>query len=242
AIQAVSANIQPLHKAVLEGEQEIFLSDRQAIEERLNGIPLFIRPKSFFQTNPQVAEQLYRQARDWGRESQPRQVWDLFCGVGAFGLHLAGPDIGLTGIEIEPEAIACAQESARRLGLAKVHFAALDAAGFAGLNAPAPDLLVVNPPRRGLGAELCRQLDALHPPVMLYSSCNPHTLAQDLACLPAYRVVRAQLFDMFPHTAHSEVLVQLEATKTGKVRITGNSQAADEATGKYLSRYPLQDQ
>ncbi|HPQ96789.1 MAG: 23S rRNA (uracil(747)-C(5))-methyltransferase RlmC [Thiothrix sp.] len=213
AIQVVSANIQPIHMAVLEGEQEIFLTPKQHLEEHLNGLPLFIRPKSFFQTNPQVAARLYRCARDWGRESRPRQVWDLFCGTGAFGLHLAGPDTGLTGIEIEPEAIACARESARRLGLENVRFAALDAAGFAGLKAPAPDLLVVNPPRRGLGIELCRQLAQLHPPVMLYSSCNPHTLARDLAQLPDYRVVRARLFDMFPHTTHCEVLVQLAAAR-----------------------------
>ena len=67
----------------------------------------------------------------------------------------------------------------------------------------------MNPPRRGLGAALCQRIDALKPKALLYSSCNPITLARDLQALPAYSPQRAQLFDMFPHTDHAEVLVLL---------------------------------
>lgn len=79
-------------------------------------MPLFIRPQSFFQTNPQVAADLYATARDWVRALGIDSMWDLFCGVGGFGLHCAQPQTRLTGIEISAEAIACARQSAQRLG------------------------------------------------------------------------------------------------------------------------------
>jgi len=72
-----------------------------------------------------------------------------------------------------------------------------------------PDLLVVNPPRRGIGAELAGRIDNSGVGRMLYSSCNPVSLAADLEAMPSLRVRRAQLFDMFPHTDHAEVLVEL---------------------------------
>lgn len=209
-IRVVSVNIQPVHMAVLEGEQEIILTETNRLNESFNGVPLSIRPKSFFQTNPDVATQLYQTARGWSLSLKPARIWDLFCGVGGFGLHCATADTELTGIEIEAEAIACAKESAAALGLTKVNFAALDSGGFATLQTTAPDLLIVNPPRRGLGIELCEQITSLAPPAIFYSSCNPETLTQDIARLPDYRIKRMQLFDMFPHTAHYEVLVWLE--------------------------------
>jgi 23S rRNA (uracil747-C5)-methyltransferase len=209
-IKVVSVNIQPIHMAILEGEREIILTEAKQLPENFNGVPLSIRPKSFFQTNPGVATQLYQTAREWSQILQPASIWDLFCGVGGFGLHCATPDTALTGIEIEAEAIACAKESAAALGLKNVTFAALDSGGFANLQSTAPDLLIVNPPRRGLGSELCQQIGSLAPPNIFYSSCNPETLAQDIARLPDYRLKRVQLFDMFPHTAHYEVLVWLE--------------------------------
>lgn len=209
-IKVVSVNIQPIHMAVLEGEEEIILTEATQLEETFNGVPLAIRPKSFFQTNPGVATQLYQTAREWSLSLKPARIWDLFCGVGGFGLHCATADTELTGIEIEAEAIACAKDSAAALGLDKVNFAALDSGGFATVQTTAPDLLIVNPPRRGLGVELCRQVADLSPPAIFYSSCNPDTLAQDIARLPDYRIKRLQLFDMFPHTSHYEVLVWLE--------------------------------
>ena len=112
----------------------------------------------------------------------------------------------LTGIEISAEAIACAQRSAAMLGLENVSFAALDSTAFATGRDKVPDLVLVNPPRRGIGEALCAYLSRMAPDYLLYSSCNPESMAQDLARLPDYRVERVQLFDMFPHTAHFEVL------------------------------------
>lgn len=111
--------------AIMEGETEIYLTDQQALAERFNDVPLWIRPQSFFQTNPTVASRLYATARDWVGQLPVRHMWDLFCGVGGFGLHCATPQMQLTGIEIAPEAIACAKQSAAELGLTRLHFRAL---------------------------------------------------------------------------------------------------------------------
>ncbi|KTS32901.1 23S rRNA (uracil(747)-C(5))-methyltransferase RlmC [Pantoea dispersa] len=208
-LQVISANIQPVHMAILEGEEEIALTPEQALPERFNDVPLYIRPQSFFQTNPQVAAALYATARDWVAELPVHSMWDLFCGVGGFGLHCATPQMQLTGIEISAEAIACAQQSAQQLGLEQVSFAALDSTQFATGHTSVPQLVLVNPPRRGIGAELCAWLSRMAPDYILYSSCNPASMAQDIARLADYDISRVQLFDMFPHTAHFEVLTLL---------------------------------
>jgi 23S rRNA (uracil747-C5)-methyltransferase len=208
-IRVVSVNIQPVHMAILEGEKEIFLSDEKHLAERLNDVPLSIRPKSFFQTNPAVAGLLYATAREWTARLHATGIWDVFCGVGGFGLHCATRDTLLTGIEIEPEAIACARQSAAELGLTQARFMALDSAGLAAQAGDTPDLVILNPPRRGIGQSLCAQLAALAPPHILYSSCNPESLAEDLSRLDDYRLMQVQLFDMFPHTPHYEVLTLL---------------------------------
>lgn len=208
-LTVITANIQPVHMAIMEGDEEIFLTDAQALAERFNDVPLWIRPKSFFQTNPTVASQLYATARDWVRQLPVNHMWDLFCGVGGFGLHCATPQMKLTGIEISAEAIACATQSATELGLTNLHFQALDSTQFATGQDNVPDLVLVNPPRRGIGQALCDYLSQMAPQFIIYSSCNAQTMAKDLHALPGYHIARVQLFDMFPHTAHYEVLTLL---------------------------------
>lgn len=212
----VSLNIQPQHAAILEGEQEIFLTNEHTLEEHFNGIPLFIRPQGFFQTNPQIAAELYATAQNWVADLPITRLWDLFCGVGGFGLHCAYQlqkqrgNISLTGIEISPSAIACAQKSAERLSLTNVEFTSLDSAAFAlNTDSPRPDLVIVNPPRRGIGKKLAEFLNQLGSPYLLYSSCNAKTMAADFASLTNYQIEKVQLFDMFPHTEHYEVLTLL---------------------------------
>ncbi|EOL9012086.1 23S rRNA (uracil(747)-C(5))-methyltransferase RlmC [Cronobacter malonaticus] len=208
-LKVVTANIQPVHMAIMEGDEEIWLTQQQALAENFNGVPLWIRPQSFFQTNPTVASALYATARDWVRALPVNHMWDLFCGVGGFGLHCATPEMTLTGIEIAPEAIASARASAQELGLRNVHFQALDSTGFATGQQAVPDLVLVNPPRRGIGKALCEYLSHMAPRYIIYSSCNAQTMAKDIGELPGYRIARVQLFDMFPHTAHYEVLTLL---------------------------------
>jgi 23S rRNA (uracil747-C5)-methyltransferase len=168
-LKVITANIQPIHMAILEGEEEIFLTQQVRLEERFNTIPLFIRPKSFFQTNPTVAQELYKTASQWVDESCPKRIWDLFCGVGGFALHCAAPDREIIGIEIEDEAIACARDSAALIGFENLRFEAMDAARFSATSSQTVDVVIVNPPRRGLGEKLCTWLENVAPARILGS-------------------------------------------------------------------------
>lgn len=204
-----SVNVQPAHAAVIEGDREIPLTQRQTLRMRVNDVDLHLRPRSFFQTNTTVAAALYRQAAEWIDEAAPATVWDLYCGVGGFALHAAGPGRDVTGVEVSAEAVASAQASAAERELDGVRFLAGDATTFAQGAGAAPDLVVVNPPRRGLGAPLAGWIEQSSARWVLYSSCNPASLARDLAAMPSWRPRRARLLDMFPQTTHAEVLVLL---------------------------------
>jgi len=207
--RVVTLNIQPAHAAVLEGEREIVLTDEETLAMRVNGLVLHLRPRSFFQTNTEVAAALYRRGAEWVGSVAPRSVWDLYCGVGGFALHVAAPARSVTGIEISADAIASAERSRDQAGLpGELRFEVGDATSWVE-GREAPDLVVVNPPRRGLGDRLAGRLEESGPAYVLYSSCNPATLARDLATMAGYRVLRGQVFDMFPQTAHAEVLVML---------------------------------
>ncbi|WP_030015800.1 methyltransferase domain-containing protein [Curtobacterium sp. S6] len=211
-LRVVSANILREHKAVPEGPEEVPLTDEQILPMPLNGIDLHLRPHGFFQTNSDIAAAMYRQAADWAAQEGPASVWDLFCGVGGFALHLAerlGEEAEVHGIEIDPEAIEAAKSSARAAGLNHVHFSAADAGTFATMGASSPQCVVVNPPRRGIGSETARWLETAAVDTVIYSSCNAASLATDLDALPSYEPCEARLFDMFPQTTHSETMVLL---------------------------------
>ncbi len=206
----VSANILPEHKAALEGDQEILLTEADTLTMRVNGIEMHLRQQSFFQTNTEVAAALYRQGREWVDEAAPSSVWDLYCGVGGFALHCAAPGREVVGIESSREAIVSAERSAAQAGFDDVRFRAGDATAFALAAGRAPDLVIVNPPRRGIGAELAGWLEASTVRQVVYSSCNAESLARDLAAMPSLRPVRGRVLDMFPQTSHYEVMVLLE--------------------------------
>lgn len=223
-LAVVTANILPEHKAVLEGDIERVLTPRGTLPMRVTGpglaMQLELRPKSFFQTNTVVAGELYAQARAWVEEVGPRALWDLYCGVGGFAIACAGAGAGagartVLGVESSTEAVESARAAATAAGLDGVRFAVGDATAFA-LAAAAdavPELVIVNPPRRGLGAELADWLERSSARWVLYSSCNPATLERDLAAMPSLTVRRARLFDMFPQTGHAEVAVLLERVR-----------------------------
>ena len=230
-LAVAAVNIQSVHQAVIEGPEEIVLTEEDRLLMRLSlpspdgggqagrraELPLYLPTRSFFQTNTAVAEALYATARDWAEEAEPARVWDLFCGVGGFALALETPGRQVLGVEVSASAIDGARAAADLMGLdpALVRFEAGDArvldpaAGERAGGAQRPDLLVVNPPRRGIGEQLATRIEASGVERVLYSSCNPRTLAADLAHLPSMQVVRSRLFDMFPHTDHAEVLVEL---------------------------------
>lgn len=155
------------------------------------------------------------------RGAVPLRLWDLFCGVGGFALALAShPALHgaqVRGVELSAPAIHGAQASARLMGLdpRRVWFEAGDARVLDPRSGDVPDLLVVNPPRRGIGPDLAQRIEASGVGRVLYSSCNPSSLVSDLAAMPSLRVRRARLFDMFPHTGHAEVLVELGRSGSG---------------------------
>ncbi|WP_298462584.1 23S rRNA (uracil(747)-C(5))-methyltransferase RlmC [uncultured Cellulomonas sp.] len=209
-LAVVTVNLLPEHKAVLEGDREIVLTDAGTLRMRVNDLDLHLRPQSFFQTNTEVAAALYRQAREWVEELAPASVWDLYCGVGGFALHCAAPGRTVTGIETSEAAIASAAQTAQETGLPGLRFAAGDATAFARAAREQPDLVVVNPPRRGIGAELAGWLEASSVRHVVYSSCNAASLERDLAAMPSLRPVTGRVLDMFPQTTHLEVVVLLE--------------------------------
>ncbi|MDO5644612.1 MAG: methyltransferase [Dermabacter sp.] len=220
-VVAVSANIHPEHSAVIEGPTEIPLAGAGMLRLPVGPLSLGVLPQSFTQTNTAVAAALYAQVAEWVLASGARRVWDLYCGVGGFALSIAqradagadgGGEVHVTGVEITPAAISSAQATAREAGLE-------DATTFLCANATAwasaqsvhdrPDAAVINPPRRGIGPTLAEWLNTSGIPTLVYSTCNPRTLAADLAWMPQYTPRSARLVDMFPHTGHNEAVVLL---------------------------------
>ncbi|MCF2706115.1 methyltransferase domain-containing protein [Arcanobacterium haemolyticum] len=211
----VTVNLLPERKAVPEGDTEIVLSDDEILPMRLEDVTLGLRPQSFFQTNTLVARELYAQARAWvddivarrRKDSGTLHLWDLYCGVGGFALHCAGAGRDIYGVEISEQAIQSAHASAKAAGI-EARFIAGDA--FQAVQeAGDPDIVVVNPPRRGIG-NLAAWLNESRAHTVVYSSCNPKSLAVDLTHMPDFHPVYGRLFDMFPQTDHAEVMVILE--------------------------------
>lgn len=209
-IGPVSVNIQPVHQAILEGDEEIPLTPETTVEHHYSSFSMKLRPQGFVQTNQQVAAKLYQTAADWVKETKIQKFLELFSGQGAFSFHCAQYVSEATGIEINQDAVEMATENAKEMKLSHLKFISLDA-GKAGaiLESKKPDLILVNPPRRGLAEAATLLLNAA-PEWIIYSSCSVESLGPDLKKLAgSYSVERAQIFDMFPHTAHFETLVLL---------------------------------
>lgn len=212
-VRVVSANILREHKAFVEGEEEVPLTDEQLLPMRLNGLTLNLRPQGFFQTNSRIAAGMYEQAAAWAAQRGPDRVWDLYCGVGGFALHAArrlGPRSTVRGVEISAQAIQAAKASAAEAGLNNVTFDDADAGAFAAGSAESPDMMMVNPPRRGLGPAMTEWIEASATSTLMYSSCNARSLVKDLRALSSFRPREAKMFDMFPQTNHYETMVLLE--------------------------------
>jgi 23S rRNA (uracil747-C5)-methyltransferase len=219
-VSVVTVNLQPEHKAVLEGDTEIVLTESDDLAMPVGDVVLHLRPNSFFQTNTTVAAGLYHQAQAWTRIVDPTTVLDLYCGVGGFALHCARAGAShVLGVEVSAEAVRSAETSASRLraehpDLGRLEFRAGDATDVDALDRDLPGsdrtMVVVNPPRRGIGPDLARWLEGSGATHVTYSSCNVDSLARDLGRMPSYRAREARLFDMFPQTSHHEVIVLLE--------------------------------
>ncbi len=188
------------------------------IEEELLGLRFRVRPNAFLQTNTEMAETLYTLAHDAAALTGGERVYDLYCGTGTIGLALAGSAASVWGVEISEESVACAIENADANGIANAKFFA----GNVGQSleelveqAGPPDVVVVDPPRAGLAGKALRRTGALGARRIVYVSCNPTTLASDLAVLRdeyGYELVRCTPVDMFPHTPHIESVSLLTRT------------------------------
>ena len=220
ARHVVSVNLLPERAALTEGGEETVLTEREHLEMDLGEVTLLLRPGSFFQTNTAIARALYGQAREWVEDlvaqgefagspagSATLHIWDLYCGAGGFALALAGTGREVLGVEISEEAVESARAAASAAG-SQARFVVGDAEASAYAH-PKPELIVVNPPRRGIGG-LAEWIEASGAAHVIYSSCNPATLAADIAAMPSYRLAAGRIFDMFPHTDHVETLVLLE--------------------------------
>ncbi len=192
------------------------LFGRASITERLAlpGGPLFLElgPRTFFQPNTRAAERLYSLILEAAcDEGTPRLALDLYCGVGGIALALARRCEAVLGIELVPESVAAAAENARRNGLTNVTFEVGDAGAVLRERGLAPDVVVVDPPRAGLGVALDAVV-ALGAARLVYVSCNPESLARELPPLrrAGYELIWAQGVDQFPHTPHVEVVARLD--------------------------------
>jgi 23S rRNA (uracil747-C5)-methyltransferase len=213
-LKVLSVNIQPVPHAILEGDEEIFITEQKSIKHKLNSIPFSLGPRAFVQTNQKVAFELYSEASSWVKEINAKKFAELFCGQGAFSFF-AAPFIqeGL-GVEINADAIEEAKKTAHALGYGHLNFKAADAAQVENevLNFT-PDILLVNPPRRGL-ADAVKIVRDARAKYFIYSSCNYETLARDLKELDdLYTIRKIKIFDMFPQSSHFETLVLLEIKK-----------------------------
>ncbi len=194
------------------------------LEERVGSLSVLLHPLSFTQPNVRQAERLYATVTDWVTSCCQGVAWDLYCGVGMIGLHLAPRLARVYGIEVE----ACAVEMAR-LNAARNGSTNLDVVGGAAetvladkrfwLGPARPEAIVVDPPRAGLHERALSALLAARPRQLVYVSCNPSTLVRDLQVLlhsyPRYRLGGVGRVDMFPQTPHVEVLARLERRSLG---------------------------
>jgi 23S rRNA (uracil1939-C5)-methyltransferase len=185
------------------------------ITERLEHYEFKISPKSFFQTNTRQAEALYRVTREFAGLTGSEVLYDLYCGTGSIGIFCSAGARKVIGIEVIAEAIEDARENAQTNGLNHCHYYTGDVAAictpeFFATNGR-PDIIITDPPRAGMHAQLVQELLDIRAPRIVYVSCNPATQARDLQLLDAAYEVRAlQPVDMFPHTHHIENVALLE--------------------------------
>ncbi len=196
------------------GDEFISLFGPGYIEDTLCGLNFRLSPRSFYQVNHHQAERLYAAAIEQAEITKNDTVLDLYCGVGTITLAMAKAAGRVIGVEVVPQAVEDARDNAKRNGIENAEFFCGDAGQAAlelekqGVKA---DVVVVDPPRKGLNADTIEALARFNPRRIVYVSCDPATLARDVALLKerGYAVKNAQAADLFPRCSHVESIVCL---------------------------------
>ena len=217
ALAGVVLNQNTRDTNVILGPDYHTLWGRDFLEETLCGMTFRLSVPSFFQINRAQTERLYAQALDFAGLTGTETVLDLYCGIGTISLALAQRAAQVIGAEIVPQAIEDARANAARNGVDNVRFLCGDAGQTAAQLAREgirPQVICVDPPRKGLAPEVPAILAGMAPERIVYVSCDPATLARDVKRLAelGYRTVRAQGVDLFPRTAHVETVAELVRT------------------------------
>ena len=196
------------------GDKFVTLYGPGYIEDTLCGLNFRLSPRSFYQVNHHQAQRLYETAIEKAQITRNDTVLDLYCGVGTITLAMASAAGKVIGVEVIPQAVEDARDNARRNGIDNAEFFCGDA-GQAALalerNGVRPDVVVVDPPRKGLNADTIEALSRMAPRRIVYVSCDPATLARDVALLKqrGYCLTSATAADLFPRCSHVETVVLL---------------------------------
>ena len=220
---SVMLNINKKNTNVILSDRFVCVKGNDYIVDELCGMRFKITAGSFYQVNRDGAELLYGLARERAGLTGRETVADLYCGTGTIGLSMAKKASRIVGVEIVAEAVECAKENARMNGVENAYFFCGDASDTRGLLASArdtlgdfcPDVVVIDPPRKGTTKELVDYLDSLGVPKIVYVSCNPDTLARDCAWFAekGYDIGEVTPVDLFPGTGHVESVICLSREK-----------------------------
>ena len=184
------------------------------ITDVLCGLKFKISPFSFWQVNRTQAEKLYSKAKEYAKLSGDEVLLDLYCGTGTIGLTMAQDCKQLVGVEIVEDAVNDAKANAEANGINNARFICADAPTAAEQlrkEGTAPDVVILDPPRKGCGEELVKTIRKMNPKRVVYVSCDPATLARDLKYFAENGYITQEVTpcDMFPRTAHCETVVLL---------------------------------
>ncbi len=202
------------------GDAERVYAGEGTIREKLGRWTFVISAGSFFQTNTAQAERLYEVVREFGEFRKSDTVFDLYSGTGSIALFISGEVARVVGIESAQSALSDAERNCAANGVTNCSFLLGDLKDRLTVDNhwmgeyPAPDVIILDPPRSGVHPKVIERLLALRAPKIVYVSCNPATQARDLKalCTGVYRIDRVQPVDMFPHTYHIENVVLLRRT------------------------------
>lgn len=225
-IYSVMININRKNTNVILGDRCRTLWGKDYIEDSINGITFQISPLSFYQVNPVQTEKLYGKALEFAGLTGNEVVWDMYCGIGTISLIMATRAKKVYGVEIVPDAIENAKNNARINGLDNAVFyvgKSEEIAPELAEQGAVPDVIVVDPPRKGCDEALLDTIVKMQPERVVYVSCDSATLARDLKYLAArgYEVKTVQPVDQFCHTVHCETVVKLSLKKdTPKIEVT----------------------